>query len=226
MKRGLLFWLYFVVAIILAIYFATRTIMSFMGHGPVSVIRNVYLSADVNNKDLSGIVAAAGISPGTNTYSANLNVINARLLQIPGIKESAVRRLPNGNLTIRVKLYRAVASWTDGNYFYPLSADGTIVNQPSAENKPGAVTFRGEVPNDITEITKVATGLIGDLNYLEMVDKRRWNLYTNGGILVMLPETDPVTALGSLVTLNQKHKILNKNINTIDMRDPARILVK
>ena len=226
MKRGILFWLYFVIAIILAIYFATRVIMTFMGHGEISTIRNVSLSADVKGKDLSGIVAAAGISPGTNSYSANLNVINSRLLQIPGIKESAVRRLPNGNLTIRVKLYRAVASWTDGTYFYPLSADGTIVNQPSEENKPGAVIFRGEIPHDITEITKAATSLIGDLKYLEMVDNRRWNLYTNGGILVMLPEGDPVAALGSLVTLNQKHKILNKNIKVIDMRDNARILVK
>lgn len=226
MKRGILFWFYFVIAIILAIYFATRTIMTFMGHGSISMIRNVSVSADVHNKDLTGIITAAGISPGTNTYSANLDIINERLIQTPGIKESAVRRLPNGNLIIRIKLYRAVASWTDGKYYYPLSADGTIVNQPDTENKPGAVTFRGPIPNDITEITKAATNLIGDLDYLEMVDERRWNLYTTGGILVMLPENDPVAALGGLVALNQKHKILHKDLQVIDMRDNARILVK
>ncbi|MCR4917733.1 MAG: cell division protein FtsQ/DivIB [Alphaproteobacteria bacterium] len=226
MKRGIWFWLYFVIAIVLAIYFATRTIMTFMGHGSASVIKHFSLSADVQGKDLTGIASATGVPLGSNTYSTDLNVVNDRLLRTPGIKDSAVRRLPNGNLSIRVRLYRAVATWTDGKYFYPLSADGKLIQQPELEQRHGAVTFRGEIPNDITEITKAATNLIGELNYLEMVDGRRWNLYMNNGMLVMLPEKDPVSAIGSLVVLNQKHKILNKNIKIIDMRDNARILVK
>lgn len=226
MKRNLWFWLYFVAAILLAIYFATRVIMTFMGYGPISTVRNISISADTKNKDLTQMVAATGVSPGTHTYSVNLELINERLLNTPGVRESSVRRMPNGNLSVRVKLYRAVAGWTDGTYYYPLSADGTVVNNPSEEKKPGVVMFRGPVPNDITDITKAATNLIGELDYIEWIDDRRWNIVTTNDITVMLPEENPDAAIASLVVLNNKHKILSKNIKTIDMRDNARILVK
>lgn len=226
MKRNLWFWLYFIAAILLAIYFATRIIMTFMGYGPIAQVKNISISADTRNQDLTAIAASTGISPGTHTHSVNLELVNARLIATPGVRESAVRRLPNGNLSVKIRLYRAVAAWTDGTYYYPLSADGTIVQRPSEEKSPGTVVFRGDVPNDINNITKAATNLIGDLDYLEFVDNRRWNIITNGGITVMLPEESPDAAIASLVVLNNKHKILNKNIQTIDMRDTARILVK
>lgn len=226
MKRNLWFWLYFIAAILLAIYFATRIIMTFMGYGPIAQVKNISISADTKNQDLTAIAAATGISPGTHTHSVNLELVNARLIATPGVRESAVRRLPNGNLSVKIRLYRAVAAWTDGTYYYPLSADGTIVQQPSEEKSPGTVVFRGNVPNDINNITKAANNIIGDLNYLEFVDNRRWNIITNDGITVMLPEENPDAAIASLVVLNNKHKILNKNIQTIDMRDTTRILVK
>ncbi|MBQ6736649.1 MAG: cell division protein FtsQ/DivIB [Alphaproteobacteria bacterium] len=226
MKRNLWFWLYFIAAILLAIYFATRIIMTFMGYGPISTVRNISISADTKNKDLTQMVAATGVSPGTNAYSVNLELVNERLLNTPGVRESAVRRMPNGNLSVRVHLYRAVAGWTDGTYYYPLSADGTVVNSPSEEQKPGVVMFRGPLPNDISQITKAATNLIGELDYIEWIDDRRWNIVTTGGITVMLPESDPVAAIASLIVLNDKHNILSKNLKTIDMRDSARILVK
>ena len=226
MKRNLWFWLYFVAAIILAIYFSVRIIMTFMGYGTLSTVRNISVSADANNKDLTPMVAAVGIAPGTRSYSVNLELINERLLQMPGVRESAVRRLPNGNLSVKLHLYRAVARWTDGTYYYPLSADGTVVKKPSLDNTPGTVLFRGPVPKDISDITKAATNVIDDLEYMEWIDNRRWNMITNGGITIMLPEEDPVAAIGTLVTLNKNNDVLSKNINVIDMRDSARILVK
>lgn len=226
MKRNLWFWLYFIAAILLAIYFSVRIITTFMGYGQISSVRNISISADANDKDLMPIVAAAGIAPGTRTHSVNLELVNERLLQIPGVRESAVRKLPNGNLSIQLRLYRAVARWTDGRYYYPLSADGTVVQKPSEEHAPGTVLFRGPVPKDISDITKAATNIINDLEYLEWIDNRRWNIITNRGITVMLPEENPVGAIGTLVTLNKNNDILSKNIKILDLRDNARILVK
>jgi cell division septal protein FtsQ len=233
MKRNLWFWLYFIVAILLAIYFATRIIMTFMGYGPIAKVKNIHISADTETQDLTAIAAATGISSGTNTHSVNLELVNARLLTTPWVRESAVRRLPNGNLSVKIHLYRAVAALNEGNYYYPLSADGKKIQKPSEDKAPGTVVFRGNVPKDIGDITKAATNLIKDLDYLEFIDNRRWNLVTNGGITVMLPEKeisdknkDPIAAIASLVVLNNKYNILKKDIKVIDMRDTARILIK
>ena len=226
MKRSIWFWLCFVISVILAIYFASRVIMVGMGHGNISRVRNISITADKNDKDLSALANAVTVAPGTRSYSVNLENMNARVGAVPGVKQSAVRRLPNGNLVVRASMYTAVALWTDGEHFYPLSADGTIVNKPTDVRDAGHVVFRGVVPDSIDQITKAAHNLVGDLDYLEWIENRRWNLYTTRGIVVMLPEKNPIDAIGTLISLNNNHRILGRNINMIDMRDSARILVK
>ena len=226
MKRGIWFWICFFTAILLAIYFATRTIMVCTGHGPLSRIRGISISADKNDKDLSALATAASIAPGTRTHSVNLENINARISNTPGVKQSAVRRMPNGNLVIRVSMHTAVALWTDGEFFYPLSADGTIVQRPTDTRDDTHVVFRGPVPNDIADITNAAHNLIAYLDYIERIENRRWNIHTTNGLTIMLPEHDPISAIGTIITLNNNHQILSRNIHIIDMRDPARILVK
>ena len=226
MKRSMWFWICFVFAIIFGIYFATRITMTAMGHGKLAHVRNISISSDTKNQNLSAIAAATAMTPNTRVRTINLEQINTRVSNVPGVKKSAVRRLPNGNIIIRTTMYQAVALWTDGENYFPLSADGTIVNTPTSERDITHVVFRGPVPNDISEITRAAHNLVGTLNYLEWIDNRRWNLYTNNGITVMLPETNPISAINTLITLNANHSILDKNIKIIDMRDDARILVK
>lgn len=226
MKRSILFWISFVVAIILAVYFSTRIIMTCMGHGTAAIIRNISISADENDKDLSAIAAAAAVPPGTTATAVNLDAMAARICATPGVKTCAVRRMPNGNLRIKAHMHHAVALWTDGETYFPVSADGTIVKRPIDARDPAAVVFRGDLPNDITDITAAVRNIATETKYLEWIEDRRWNLITNGDITVMLPEKDPIAAVGSLVILNNNHRILNRDIRVIDMRDTARILVK
>ena len=226
MKRSIMFWLYFVVAIILGIYFATRIVMTGLGHGNLSTIHNISITADTSGTDLAAIqtVAAAGL--GARTNSLNLDSLNRRIGDVPNVQYSAVRRMPNGTLRVRVRFYNAVAQWTDGESFYPLAGDGTIIQTPSDARDTSAIVFRGTLPENLDEITRAAQSIINHINYMEWIENRRWNIITNAGITVMLPERDPIAAIRSLNSLNEKQHILAKNIKTIDMRDSARILVK
>ncbi|MBN1324751.1 MAG: cell division protein FtsQ/DivIB [Alphaproteobacteria bacterium] len=226
MKKTFWFWLYFVVAIILAVYFATRIIMTSLGHGSVSTVKTISISADSHNKNLSKLAAVAGIAPGTNVYSLNLDEINARISTVPDIKYSAVRRLPNGNLAIKVKLHKAVAIWTDGKNLFPLSSDGTIVKRPLEQRPPNTIVFSGILPPDINEIVKTTLGMAKDIDYMEWIENRRWNIHTTNNISILLPEEDPCAAISALMVLNKNNKILSKKIKTLDMRDPARIIIK
>lgn len=226
MKNKIRFWLYFIAAIILGIYISTRIVMTFLGHGTCAVVHNISISADLHDKDLTALATAAAVAPGTHTYSVNLDAINARVAAVPGVKESAVRRMPNGNLAVRVKLYKKVALWTDGENYFPLSGDGTIVQKPTDTRDAGAIVFRGDVPDDITEITNAAHSLSDKIDYVELVEHRRWDIYTTNGIRIMLPEEKPVDAISGLLVLDKNHQILSRNLQLIDMRDTARILVR
>lgn len=225
MKRSIWFWLCFVVAVVMAIYFSTRIIMVGMGRGSLARVSSISIVTDSRDADMDAMRAAVG-GLVRNSYDIDLDVLNSQIAAVPGVKTSAVRRLPNGNLAIRANMYRAVAQWSDGENYFPLSADGTVVNQPSDARDIGAVVFIGTLPDDISEITAAARNMVSDVSYLEWIEGRRWNLVTMGGITIMLPEDNPVQAISTLISLNQNHNLLGKKLQIIDMRDGARILVK
>jgi cell division protein FtsQ len=190
MKKTILFWLMFVFAVILAIYFAVRII-------------------------------TVSMSP-----QADLNALAAQIAARPDLRFAAVRRLPNGKIATRAQRHKTIAHWTDGTNYYPLTADGVIVNSPNPDRPDASVVFRGRVPDDISEITDIARDFAAQTLHLEWIEDRRWNMTTTTGAVVMLPEGDMESAFETLAELNESHTILGKNIKTLDMRDSARILVK
>ena len=197
-----------------------------MGHGSMARLHKTSIIADIENKDMTALSAAAALPKNTPLYSIDLDEINSNILSVPGVKDSATRRLPNGNLIIHVSYHHFVAAWTDGESYFPLSDDGTIANNPSPERRTTAILFRGPVPNDITEITNAANDMLADIDYLEWIENRRWDIHTTGGITIKLPEKDFGTAIAGLITINKNHNILGRDIRVIDMRDTARILIK
>ena len=59
-----------------------------------------------------------------------------------------------------------------------------------------------------------------------MIESRRWDIHTKNNTTIYLPEDNPSVAINKISRLNQTHKILSRDIEIIDMRDSARILVK
>lgn len=225
MKKSILFWLYFVLSIILAIYLAVRVITSQMGRGPISTVKTIE-TYGTNSKDDEIIKLSLGITPGASLRSLDLYQMNYRVSNIPGVKRSAVRRLPNGIIIVKIQKHKVVATWTDGTYYYPLSADGTKINTPFTEPNGNSIVFRGDVPDNLKEIISNLSSISAYIDYVNMVESRRWNIHTKNGTTIYLPEKDPNVAINKIKVLNQTHKLLSRKLEIIDMRDNARILVK
>jgi len=225
MKKSILFWLYFVVSILLAVYFAVRIITSQMGRGPVSNVQNIE-TYGTSQKDDEIIKLSLGIGKGSSLRAVDLHQLNYRVSNIPGVKNSAVRRLPNGNIIVKIQKHKVIATWTDGSLYYPLSADGTKINTPSEERNDNSVVFQGDLPDNLTDIISGVSSISKYIDYVNMVESRRWNIHTKNGTTIYLPEKDPILAINKIKVLNQTHKLLSRKLEIIDMRDTARILVK
>lgn len=226
MKKTLFFWMYFIVSIILATYFASRIITSNMGRGPVSVVKNIHIINNSKDFDPETIKIAVGIPAKTQIKSIDLRSINKRIMAIPGIEKAATRLSPNGDLIIKTQKYNVVAMWSDGVDYYPLSVNGKKIDTPLSERNENTLVFQGNVPDDLTEIIDNVSVLSQYIDYLTMVESRRWNIHTKNGITIYLPENNLAGAINKINILNQTHKLLSRKLDIIDMRDGARILVK
>ena len=192
----------------------------------MSVIHNISIITESETHNLSSVEAMAKTALRAPTRTLDLAILNNRISSVPGVRNVATRRLPNGTLRILVEPHQTVAQWTDGSAFYPLAADGTMVNIPSETRDNGAIVFRGTLPDDISDITAAAQPIANIIDYIEWIENRRWNIMTTNGITIMLPETDATASIRGIISLNEKQNILNRDIKVIDMRDISRILVK
>ena len=226
MKKSLLFWLYFVLSIILAIYFATRIITSYLGRGPISYVRHIEITSDAKDIDLEPIGVVIGIRHGTTLRSLDLHQINNRVMSVPGIKNASTRRLPNGNLIIKTQPHNAVAMLKEGDLYYPLADDGTKIETPFDKPNENTIVFSGPRPNNLNDIIASASVISEYIDYMDMVESRRWNIHTKNGTIIYLPEENISAAINKINVLNQTHKLLSRKIDIIDMRDDTRILIK
>ena len=226
MKKTFFFWLYFVVSIILAVYFAARIITSQMGRGPVSYVKHISIISDTKDVDLEPVKMAIGINKGTNIKSIDIYQINYRVMNVPGIKNASTRRLANGDIIVKTEQYKVAAQWSDGVNFYPLSLDGVKIDKPTTERNANTIVFQGIVPENIGDIINSLSPITPYIDYVNMVESRRWNIHTKNGTVIYLPENNPAIAINKINLLNQTHKILSRELDIIDMRDDARILVK
>ncbi len=234
MRKTIWFWLCFVCAIVLAIYFSARIVMIKMNYGKPVLVHNISIVADRSDVDLSPLRDAVSVSSGTPLYSVNLESINNQIANVAGVKKSSIRRLPNGTISVHVQMHNVLGLYqqSDGMY-YPISDDGFIVNDPSVERQPNTILFRGAKPKNITKITQSVTPLTPFIDYIEWIENRRWNIYTTTGITILLPEDvvgtpeyEPNDAIVKLNNLNQEKSILSRAIKVIDLRDNKRILVQ
>ncbi len=197
-----------------------------MGRGPVSYVKHISILSDSKDTDFEQIRLATGINNGINIKLVDLRQTNNRIAKIPGIKNSSVRRLSNGDIIIKTQQHKVAAQWTDGIYYYPLSTDGTKIDSPTTERDENTIVFRGNVPENLTEIINSVSALSKHIDYMNMIESRRWDIHTKNNTTIYLPEDNPSVAINKISRLNQTHKILSRDIEIIDMRDSARILVK
>ena len=197
-----------------------------MGRGPISYVKRIEIIGNSRGFDAESIRMAVGITPETKIRSIDLHQINNRVLSVPWVKNAATRRLPNGDIVIKTQQHKAVAMWSDGLMFYPLSADGTKIDTPFDRPEKNTIVFRGELPDDLTDIINSVSVLTEYIDYMTFVESRRWNIQTRNGILIYLPEDNLGSAINKITALNQTHKLLSRDLKIIDMRDDKRILIK
>jgi cell division protein FtsQ len=177
-----------------------------------------------------GILAVAGIGPHHSLLFLDVATIRERLQQLPLVKEAAVSKLYPNRLLIEIEERQPFALWQCDGQVRIVAADGVplaamrdrrfiqlpLVVGAGANEKLDQYFTLLEAAGDLRE--RIVAGV--------RVAGRRWSLKTANGIDVLLPEKEPAVALARLVDLQRTSHVLDKDILSLDFRQPGRVVAR
>jgi cell division protein FtsQ len=192
-------------------------------------IRSVTISG-LATLDEKEVLSAAAIAPSDSLPFLDVDTVRQRLLDVPMIREAAVRKFYPNALSIGIVENKPFAIWqmngdlsvigVDGRVIGPLDNEAfadlpLVVGEGAAEHIGEFVALMDAEP---TVKALVRAGIrVGD---------RRWTLKLNNGFDVLLPMDDAASAVKRLAVLVRDKKLLDRDLVSVDLRQPDRVVLR
>ncbi|MEO8559043.1 MAG: cell division protein FtsQ/DivIB [Rhodospirillales bacterium] len=176
------------------------------------------------------VMAALNVNRGDSLLSFDPRAARARLESIEWVESAIVeRRLPDG-IYVKLTERAAVALWQRDSDFVLIDRQGRVVRNVdpnyygylpliAGAGAPDQITALSLLLQEVPEIGKRVRAAV-------WVGQRRWNITLDTMVQVMLPETDAAAALKTLAELDRKQQLLSRDLVSIDLRLPDRMVVK
>lgn len=207
-------------------------------HGEVHdlVARGLGFGLDVvtisGQRELSAaeVLAVAGVSERNSLPFIDVREVRERIKAAPLVSEASVRKLYPDRLVVEIKERDAHALWQKEGEIFVISADGTPIDSIHDDRFVNLPFVVGEGANErVAEFQKILEAA-GDLKPKiragVLVTHRRWNIKLTTGVDVKLPEIGAEAAIASLARLAKDQKIIDKDLISIDMRVPGRLVAR
>jgi cell division protein FtsQ len=179
-----------------------------------------------SNKD--DVLDALGTQRGAPILGFDADAAAVRLAKLPWVESAIVeRRLPD---TINVLLTERVplARWQHEEKIYVIDTDGHILATAKPENFAALPLVVGAGADREAQSFLDLLGKFPDLrdktDSIVRVGERRWDLHLHPKIVAKLPEQNVEAALHRLWVLVTEGKILDRDIVSVDLRIPDRLV--
>lgn len=180
--------------------------------------------------DKQAILAALGVSRGTPILSVDLDAAKARLETVPWVRNASIERLLPDTLYVRLTERAPLALWQHRGKFDLVDQDGNVIANADIRDYPFLPQVVGDdAPAATPDLLKVLAGepaLQAHVTASVRVGGRRWNIQLDNGIEVALPENNAASAWHRLAALDRSDKLLERNVQLIDMRLPDRVVLR
>lgn len=176
------------------------------------------------------ILETMDVRRGMAILRLDTDATRRKLEALPWVKQAEVsRHLPNV-VAVRLVERQPLAIWQLQGALSLIDQDGevipdvdvrrfaelpVVVGEDAPEEAPRLLAMLGSEPALKERVTAAV-----------WVGGRRWNLQLDGGIDVRLPEADPAAAWTQLAAVEREHGLLARDVITIDLRLPDRLVVQ
>jgi cell division protein FtsQ len=175
------------------------------------------------------VLATLGVHPGSSLLGFDAETAKQTLENLDWVASASVqRRFPN-QLEIVISERAPFAVWQRAGNYYVIDRGGVAISSVSPQELPNLPLVTGEGAQ--TEVEGLVNQLAATpdislkMGAAARVGQRRWNLYLDNGVVVLLPAGDIAKALVRLQGLDQSQQLLSKGIRTVDLRFADRVIV-
>ncbi len=192
-------------------------------------IDNVKVSGNLQTSEID-ILQQLGLDGSSSVVFLSAANARERLISLPWVENAEVRKVYPNTVEIKLSERTAYGIWQHGDELSLIEKDGKVI-APLRDNKFAslplfvgdgaqldAAAFADQLSNwpDIQARIKA---------YI-CVGGRRWDLRMDNGVVVRLPEENVARAMHELSTLEQDQQVLERDIETVDLRLPDRTTIQ
>ena len=192
-------------------------------------IDEIRVSGNLETSEID-IFDRVGLDGWTSLVGFDAEEARERIATLPWVESATVRKIYPSTLEVKVVEKVPFAVWQQGSLLSLVEQNGAVI-APLVGTRhaslplvvgAGAAEPAASFLSVVAKYPELASKVLG---YVRVAD-RRWDLRMANGVTVKLPEFGASTALADLVEMDQVHKLLERDIESVDMRFGDRLVVK
>jgi cell division protein FtsQ len=180
--------------------------------------------------DRETILAALAAGPGTPILAVSPEHVKEQLEALPWVRTAVIERRLPGTLYVRLVERKPLALWQHGGKLELVDREGSVISVTRLDRfaKLPLVVGDGAASHaaELLEMLGSNPDLAGRVTAAVRVGDRRWNLRIDNAIDVLLPADEMATAWSQLARLERSSAILKREVLTIDLRLPDRLVLR
>jgi len=181
--------------------------------------------------DTATILAALGAHAGTPILAVNPAQAKEQLEALPWVRSAAIERRLPGTIFVHLVERTPLAVWQHDMKQELIDRDGTVIPVPDLSRFAKLPTIVGDDQArrgaaDLLDLLASEPDLAARVTAAILIGDRRWNLHIDNAIEVMLPEDDAAGAWSKLAKLERANRLLQRDVQTVDMRLPDRLVMR
>ena len=180
--------------------------------------------------DRQSLIDALGIEIGEAMLALDIALARERIAVLPWVRDVTIERQLPDRLVVTLVERRPLALWQNDGEISVVDAEGHVIDgaRPSefarlllvvGQDAPGHAAQLLAVMERVPELRRRVAAAM-------RIGQRRWNLRLDDGIDIQLPEDDLEQAWLALADMANTEQLLARDVQAVDLRFPARLVVR
>ncbi len=173
---------------------------------------------------------ALSVKGAVSFFRFDLESARQRVEALHWVDEASINRYWPDTLFVTLTEKQPIAVWQFEKKLYLIDRKGAVISDQHHARFPALPHVVGKgaaaAAPGLVELLSLHKKIAHRVRASIRVGERRWTLRLDNGIDVLLPDEKPELAVSLLVEMQDRYRILSRDIDVIDLRQPDRMYLK